>query len=89
MLYSMPDSEGKVQVVIKDETFLLIRGFISKMEITTQPVGISDKFDKRESAYALRLSHQRKRPARMVPEMLCQAQLMAQGSTARGWAAKK
>ena len=25
----------------------------------------------------------------MVPEMLCQAQLMAQGNTARGWAAKK
>ena len=34
-------------------------------------------------------SHLRNKPARMVPDMLCQAQLMAQGNTARGWAAKK
>ena len=28
-------------------------------------------------------------PANIVPLMLCQAQEMAQGSTANGWAAKK
>ena len=38
---------------------------------------------------ALWRSVRRKRPARMVPLMLCQAQEMAQGSTERGWAAKK